>query len=90
MTPTQSKNLETLGQALADAALRTLIRLCETELRNADREKRDAVCAAMRAKSREAIDELLEDGTACPSMANLVFTSAVLTLVHAGIRELRG
>ncbi|MCM8595167.1 hypothetical protein [Accumulibacter sp.] len=90
MTPATTERLDTLGKALGDAALRTLVRLCETELRNADREKLDAVCAAMRAKSREAIDELLDDGKACPSMANLVFTSAVMTLVNAGIRELRG
>ena len=90
MTPTQATNVETLGQALADAALRTLIRLCPTEVRTASNDQLDAVCAAMRAKAREAIDELLEDGKACPSMATLVFTSAVMTLVNAGVRELRG
>jgi hypothetical protein len=58
-----------------------------------DRQRRatlEAVCAAMRAKSGEAIDELLEDGKACPWMAETIFASAVMTLVNAGIKVLRG
>jgi hypothetical protein len=50
---------------------------------------REAACAAMRAKSKAAIDELLEDGKACPWMAETIFASAVMTLVNAGIKVLR-
>jgi len=89
MTPTQATNLDTLGQALADAALRTLIRLCP-EIRTVGDAQREAALAAMRAKSGQAIDELLEDGQACPWMAETIFASAVMTLVNAGIKILRG
>jgi hypothetical protein len=89
MTPTQARNLDTLGNKLATAALTTLIRLCP-EIRTASDEKREAACAAMRAKSGQAIDELLEDGKACPWMAETIFASAVLTLAHEGIKVLRG
>jgi hypothetical protein len=88
MTPTQASNLETLGNKLGTAALTTLIRLCP-EIRTASDEIREAACAAMRAKSGEAIDELLEDGKACPWMAETIFASAVMTLVNAGIKVLR-
>jgi len=88
MTPTQATNLDTLGNKLATAALTTLIRLCP-EIRTASDEVREAACAAMRAKSGEAIDELLEDGKACPWMAETIFASAVMTLVNAGIKVLR-
>ena len=73
MTPTQATNLETLGNKLATAALTTLIRLCP-EIRTASDDLREAACAAMRAKSRQAIDELLEDGKACPWIC-LLYTS---------------
>jgi len=89
MTPTQARNLDTLGNQLANAALTTLIRLCP-EIRTASDELREAACAAMRAKSKDAIDELLEDGRACPWMAETIFTSAVLTLAHAGAKVIRG
>ena len=89
MTPTQASHLDTLGNQLATAALTTLIRLCP-EIRTASDELREAVCAAMRAKSGQAIDELLDDGKACPWMAETIFASAVMTLVNAGIQVLRG
>lgn len=88
MTPSQASNLDTLGNQLATAALTTLIRLCP-EIRTASDELREAACAAMRAKSGEAIDELLEDGKACPWMAETIFASAVMTLVNAGIKVFR-
>jgi hypothetical protein len=89
MTPTQTSNLDTLGNQLATAALTTLIRLCP-EIRTASKATVEAACAAMRAKSGEAIDELLEDGKACPWMAETIFASAVMTLVSAGVKVLRG
>ena len=89
MTPTQASNLETLANKLGTAALTTLIRLCP-EIRTARDEIREAACAAMRAQSKAAIDELLDDGQACPWMAETIFASAVMTLVNAGIKVLRG
>ncbi len=89
MTPTQASHLDTLANQLGTAALTTLIRLCP-EIRTASDELREAVCAAMRAKSGQAIDELLDDGKACPWMAETIFASAVLTLAHAGVKVLRG
>ena len=89
MTTTQATNLETLGNRLATAALTTLIELCP-ELRTASDELREAACAAMRAKSGEAIDELLDDGKACPWMAETIFASAVMTLANEGVKVLRG
>lgn len=89
MTPTQASNLDILGNQLATAALTTLIRLCP-EIRTASDELREAACAAMRAKSGQAIDELLDDGKACPWMAETIFASAVMTLVNAGVKVLRG
>lgn len=89
MTPTQAKNLNTLATRLGNAALTTLVRLCP-EVRSASTEQLEAACAAMRAKSGVAIDELLEDGKACPWMAETIFASAVMTLVNAGAKVLRG
>ena len=89
MTPTQASHLDTLANKLGTAALTTLIRLCP-EIRTASDELREAVCAAMRAKSGQAIDDLLDDGKACPWMAETIFASAVMTLVNAGIQVLRG
>ena len=89
MTPTQTSTLDTLANKLGTAALTTLIRLCP-EIRTASDDLREAACAAMRAKSRQAIDELLDDGKACPWMAETIFASAVMTLVNAGVKVLRG
>jgi hypothetical protein len=89
MTPTQTSNLDTLGNQLATAALTTLIRLCP-EIRTASHELREAALVAMRARSREVVDELLDDTQACPGMAETIFASAALTLAQAGITVLRG
>ena len=89
MTPTQATNLETLGNKLATAALTSLIRLCP-EIRTASDDVREAACAAMRAKISDAPDELLDDGKACPWMAETIFASAVMTLVNEGVKVLRG
>jgi hypothetical protein len=89
MTPTQTSSLDTLGNQLATAALTTLIRLCP-EIRTASHELREAALVAMRARSREVVDELLDDTQACPGMAETIFASAALTLAQAGITVLRG
>lgn len=88
MTPTQARNLDILGNKLATAALTTLIRLCP-EIRTASDELLEAALSAMRAKTEVAIDELLSDAKAVPWMSEVVFTSAVLTLVHEGLKVIR-
>jgi len=80
--------IDRLGHALGQAALRTLVRLCP-EVGTASDERLEATCAAMRAAIPEAVEELLADTQAAPWQAEVTFTSAVLTLVHAGIAVLR-
>lgn len=81
--------IDTLGQKLGQAALKSLVRLCP-EIKTATPAQQEAACAAMRAKSGEVVDELLQDTRAAPWMAEIAFASAVLSLTHAGIRALRG
>ena len=82
--------LEALGLKLADASLRTLIRLrlCP-EIKTAPQARQEAACAAMRAQVGLALDELLADAKAAPWMAEAAFASAVLTLTNAGIKVMR-
>jgi hypothetical protein len=80
--------IESLGNKLGHAALTTLVRLCP-EIRTASPAQQEAACAAMRAQSKVAIDELLADAKAAPGLTNVAFASAVLTLAHAGIKVLR-
>ncbi|MDP2430746.1 MAG: hypothetical protein Q8O33_01805 [Pseudomonadota bacterium] len=82
-------SIDLLGQRLGTAALTTLVRLCP-EVRAANPARQEAACAAMRAKSKEAIDELLDDANAAPWLAEVAFASAVLTLANEGIKVLRG
>ena len=82
-------SIDLLGQKLGTAALTTLVRLCP-EIRIASPARQEAACAAMRAKSKETIDELLADAKAAPWLAEVVFASAVLSLANEGIKVLRG
>ena len=89
MNPATAQTLDTLANKLGQAALATLVRLCP-EARTASNDQLDAACAAMRAKSREAINEVLDDTKAAPWMAEVAFASAVMTLAHEGIKVVRG
>ena len=80
--------IETLGNKLGDAALRTLVRLYP-QVRSATNDELDAACAAMRAKSKAVIGELLDDAAAVPCLSHIAFTTAALTLAHEGIRVLQ-
>lgn len=80
--------IDSLDNNLATAALRTLVRVCP-EIRTASPETLELVCAAMRAKSPAVIDELFDDGSAAPWMAEAIFASAVLSLAHEGIKVVR-
>ncbi len=82
-------SIDALGQRLGTAALTALVRLCP-EIRTASPARQEAACAAMRAMSRIAIDELLADAKAAPWLAEVAFASAVLSLANEGIKVLRG
>ena len=81
--------IDALGQQLATAAMRTLIRLCP-EVRAASTAQLDAACAAMRAQTRDVVDQLFADAKAAPWLADAALATAALTLAHAGIEALRG
>lgn len=87
-TPNLDK-IDALGQRLGHESLATLVRLCP-EIREASPERLEAACAAMRAKAGEALDELLADAKDAPWLAQVAFTTAVLTLAHEGIRVIKG
>ena len=80
--------LDELGQRLADQAFRTLISLCP-EIRSASPARQEAVCAAMRAKSKQVMDQLLDDVRIAPWAAENAFRCAALDLAQAGIATLR-
>jgi hypothetical protein len=81
--------IDALGNRIATDALTTLVRMCP-EVRNATPERQGAALGAMRAKIPEALDELLRDVQAAPGVYRAAYASALLTLVSAGVREIRG
>jgi hypothetical protein len=80
--------IDTLGLRLGQAALTVLVRICP-ETRSASNDQLEAACAAMRAKSKPVVDELLADAKAAPWMAEIAFQTAALTLAQEGVRVLR-
>lgn len=80
--------IDTLGKKLGHAALTTFVRLCP-EVRSASSEQLEQACAAMRAKSRQVIDQLIEDGKDAPWIFEMAYADAVLTLAQEGVRVLR-
>ena len=85
MNPTHS--IERLGAGIATGALTTLVRLYPA-IRDADEAQRERACA-MRAKTREVVDQLLDDTKAAPWLAKPNFQLAILTLAQEGIRVLK-
>lgn len=80
--------LDTLGKKLADAALTLLVRLYP-EVRTASANELEAACAAMRAKARSVIDELIDDATDAPWVTHIAFQTAAMSLAHEGIKALQ-
>ncbi len=80
--------IDTLGHKLGEAALTLLVRLYP-EVRQASDAQREAACAAMRAAAKPAVDMLLDDAKAAPTVAHLAFQTAALTLAHEGIQALQ-
>ncbi|MFN4342889.1 MAG: hypothetical protein ACK4FE_12780 [Azonexus sp.] len=83
-------DLDTLAKKLADAALTVLVRTCREEVATASRDELEAACAAMRAKSAQVIDAMLEDVRIAPWAAENAFRCAALELAQEGIASLRG
>lgn len=81
--------IDTFGQEIASAAMRTLIRVCP-EVRRASPTQLEAACAAMRATSPAVIDQLLDDAKAAPWVANLAVTHAALAIALEGAKVIRG
>ena len=88
MTPNQAQSLDTLGHKISNDALTTLFRLCP-EIGAASPAQQEAACAAMRAASKEAISQLIDDAREAPGVSHIAYQTAVLTLAHAGIKVLR-
>lgn len=80
---------DTLATKLAEAALTVLVRTCRQEVAVATPDELDAACAAMRAKSRAVMEQLLDDARAAPWLAEAAFRAAALDLAQAGIAVLR-
>ena len=83
-----ANKLDSLGKKLADAALTLLVRLYPA-VRQASNAELEAACAAMRARSRSVLVELIDDARAAPGVAHFAFQSAALSLAHEGIRVLQ-
>lgn len=78
-----------LATKLAEAALTVLVRTCRQEVAAASSDELEAACAAMRAKSRQVMEQLLDDARAAPWVAEAAFHAAALELAQAGITQLR-
>ena len=86
MNPTHS--IERLGAGIATGALTTLVRLYPA-IHDADEAQRERACAAMRAKTREVVDQLLDDTKAAPWLATPSLQLAILSLAQEGIKVLK-
>ena len=86
MIPTQ--NMERLGAGIANGALTTLIRLYPA-IREANEAQRERACAAMRAKTRVVVDQMLDDTKAAPWLATTSLQLAILSLAKEGIKVLK-
>lgn len=88
MNDTHTRNIDTLGKAIGNAALTMLIRIYP-DIRRSTSDQLDAACEAMRAKSRSVVDTLLDDVKAAPAVADMAFQAAALDLANEGMRVLQ-
>jgi hypothetical protein len=88
MNTPNTQTIDILGKKLGEAALTLLVRLYP-DVRQASDAQLEAACAAMRAKSRAVIDELIDDAKDAPGVAHIAFQTAALTLAHEGIQALK-
>jgi len=88
MNAASQRNLDTLGNKIGHDALTTLIRLCP-DIRTASPSQQEAACAAMRAASKDAVNQLLDDARDAPGVSHIAYQTAVLALAHEGVKVLR-
>jgi hypothetical protein len=84
-----TKALDTLADKLAEAALTILVRTCRKEVAIASRDELETALAAMRARAKPVLSQLLDDAKAAPWIAEMAFHAAALDLAQAGIATLR-
>ena len=82
-------DLDTLAKVLANAAMTVLVRSCRKEVAVASHARLESACAAMRAKARPVLDQLLDDARAAPWVAEAAFAAAALELAQSGIAALK-
>ena len=81
-------NMDTLGTTLAMGSLKALVRLYPA-IRDATEAQQEMACAAMRVKSREVVDQVLDDIRAAPWLTKPSLQWAILTMASEGIRVLK-
>ncbi len=89
MNQIETLHSDTLGNQLATAAITTLTRLCP-EIRTASNDLREAALGAMRAKSEEVADKLIDATFQTPWAAGDALDAAALTLATEGVKVIRG
>ena len=82
-------DLDTLAKVLANAAMTVLVRSCLKEVAGSSHARLESACAAMRAKARPVLDQLLDDARAAPWVAEAAFAAAALELAQSGIAALK-
>jgi len=88
MNAVDTEKIDTLGKKLGESALTLLVRLYPA-VRQASHAQLEAACAAMRAKSKAVVDEMIDDARNAPWVADIAFHTAALTLAHEGIQALK-
>jgi hypothetical protein len=83
-----SKKIDDLGNSLAHAAMVAVVRLRPAQMAGATSSTREAVCAAMRAKSESVMNQFLDDVRHAPWLGEMSFAAAVLDLANAGVAVL--
>jgi len=84
-----TKAPDTLADKLAEAALTILVRTCRNEVAVASKDELETALAAMRARAKPVLSQLLNDAKAAPWIAEMAFQVAALDLAQAGIATLR-
>lgn len=75
--------MSALGVAFAERAMTVFVRICP-QAAEASPEALETACAAMRSRSREALDRALRETQAAPWLAQACFADAVLDTALAG------
>jgi hypothetical protein len=74
---------------LAETAMTIVVRTCRREVATADKAQLEAACAAMRARAKTVLGQLIDNVLDAPWIAETAFHAATLDLADAGISSLR-